>query len=108
MIVIQRRQHLSNDGDVAEMAAMWQRQNLFDDGRGDRDNRNMAEPQLIVMSQTRRTLPGLKTHLQPINGQYIMRSTVLGDSVFGPQHLMCVFDMLEAQPMPLRVLAYRE
>ena len=28
---------------------------------------------------------------------------VLGDLVFGPQHLMCVFDMLGARPMPLGV-----
>ena len=28
---------------------------------------------------------------------------VLGDSVFGPRCLMCVFDMLGAWPMPLGV-----
>ena len=28
---------------------------------------------------------------------------VLGDSVFNSQHLVCVFDMLGAQPMPLKV-----
>lgn len=33
----------------------------------------------------------------------VRRSTIFGDSVFGPWHPMCVFDMLIAWPMPLGV-----